>query len=190
MRKRQLVASPEVADYLNIADVTLRKWRARDYGPPSYTIGTAVRYDMAEVKAWLKQQRTAAAAPKPQADLNQVIEILDLLFEIPTLDEDETPQDVLRRIEGCDHSMWDSTGHNGDDFYRCGHCGVTPSLAAELGLNTEFSHCGHELIDREDYELLARHVDAALVGEGAFWTCEMETLDWNTDAEDDSAHAA
>jgi len=47
----------EVAEVLGLSIRTLQGWRWRGGGPPYHRIGGAIRYDMAEVRAWLDAQR-------------------------------------------------------------------------------------------------------------------------------------
>lgn len=50
---------PEVAAMTGVPDATLRYWRHVGTGPRSYKIGRRVRYDLADVVAWLDEQRSA-----------------------------------------------------------------------------------------------------------------------------------
>lgn len=55
----------EAADMLGVEPSTLYSWRARNYGPKSFTVGTAVRYERAEVQAYIdkcKAETTRGAA--------------------------------------------------------------------------------------------------------------------------------
>jgi hypothetical protein len=36
---------------------TMRCWRAENQGPPSYLVGGKLRYDVAELRAWLRAQK-------------------------------------------------------------------------------------------------------------------------------------
>jgi hypothetical protein len=40
---------------------TLRFWRATDQGPRSYVIGRRVWYDVADLAAWLDEQKAMSA---------------------------------------------------------------------------------------------------------------------------------
>jgi excisionase family DNA binding protein len=55
-----LLTVAEVARWLGVAEGTLRYWRHVRRGPPSLTVGAAVRYRPSEVEAWLEQQRGRA----------------------------------------------------------------------------------------------------------------------------------
>jgi hypothetical protein len=47
----------EVATYLRLPSAeTLYTWRKRKYGPAAARVGRYLRYDPAEVRAWLKGQ--------------------------------------------------------------------------------------------------------------------------------------
>ncbi|WP_370948179.1 helix-turn-helix transcriptional regulator [Amycolatopsis sp. cg5] len=43
----------ELEAYLGIPEKTLRDWRLKQYGPPFFRMGKHVRYEPAEVRAWL-----------------------------------------------------------------------------------------------------------------------------------------
>jgi hypothetical protein len=54
---RTPLAKPgEVADYLQKPEKTLAEWRYRGIGPKYRTVGRDVRYDWADVDAWLAEQ--------------------------------------------------------------------------------------------------------------------------------------
>ncbi|GHJ50249.1 helix-turn-helix domain-containing protein [Catellatospora sp. TT07R-123] len=46
----------ETASYLRLPVGTLYQWRYRKTGPRSYKVGRHLRYDPAEVRAWLAKQ--------------------------------------------------------------------------------------------------------------------------------------
>jgi excisionase family DNA binding protein len=46
----------EVAMYLRVPVETLYAWRKRRYGPPAARVGRHLRYDPADVRAWVKGQ--------------------------------------------------------------------------------------------------------------------------------------
>lgn len=52
--------SEEVAAMLGITDRALRQWRSEGKGPRHLKIGAMVRYDEAEVVAWLDTKRATA----------------------------------------------------------------------------------------------------------------------------------
>jgi predicted DNA-binding transcriptional regulator AlpA len=52
------LGTPEqVADYLQKPVKTLAEWRSRGDGPRYFKVGRNVRYDWADVRAWLARQR-------------------------------------------------------------------------------------------------------------------------------------
>ena len=48
--------SASAAQYLGIAEGTLRKWRMRRYGPRFQKVGGEVRYYLSDLDAWLDAQ--------------------------------------------------------------------------------------------------------------------------------------
>jgi excisionase family DNA binding protein len=46
----------EVAAYLRVPVETLYAWRKRRYGPPAARVGRHLRYDPADVRAWVRDQ--------------------------------------------------------------------------------------------------------------------------------------
>lgn len=57
----QLWSIADLSRYLQIPVESIRKWRARGGGPPAFVVGKHLRFDPAEVAAWLKKQRADAA---------------------------------------------------------------------------------------------------------------------------------
>jgi len=58
----RLATSPEVAEYLRQSVKTLANWRSQGKGPKySKPGGHDVRYDWADVRAWVASQTAAAA---------------------------------------------------------------------------------------------------------------------------------
>lgn len=51
------IRSAEAAAIIGIKDHTLRVWRLRGKGPPFFKVGYAVRYDRAEVEAWMMKRK-------------------------------------------------------------------------------------------------------------------------------------
>lgn len=49
----QLINENEAARRLGLAVPTLRKWRVHGGGPPFLKLGRAVRYDTADLDAWV-----------------------------------------------------------------------------------------------------------------------------------------
>jgi excisionase family DNA binding protein len=54
MMPEPLITEQEVAEYLGLAVITIRKWRQRGRGPKWVKCGTAVRYDWADVHEWVR----------------------------------------------------------------------------------------------------------------------------------------
>jgi excisionase family DNA binding protein len=46
----------EVSAYLRVPVETLYQWRKRKYGPPAARVGRHLRYDPADVRAWVRAQ--------------------------------------------------------------------------------------------------------------------------------------
>ncbi len=46
----------DTAEYLQLPVATLYRWSSRREGPPAYRVGRHLRYDPAEVRAWLHAQ--------------------------------------------------------------------------------------------------------------------------------------
>ncbi len=46
----------ETSTYLRIPVGTLYQWRHRRMGPPAFKVGRSLRYDPAEVRAWVTSQ--------------------------------------------------------------------------------------------------------------------------------------
>jgi predicted DNA-binding transcriptional regulator AlpA len=62
----ELLTEAEVADYDRIPASTLNEMRARrshsrsgEQGPPFYRLGRAIRYERADVEAWLNEKKVA-----------------------------------------------------------------------------------------------------------------------------------
>ena len=54
-RTESLLTVGELAGWLGIAEGTLRYWRHVHRGPPSLTVGGAVRYRPSDIEAWLER---------------------------------------------------------------------------------------------------------------------------------------
>lgn len=50
----------QAAEFLGVAENTLRYWRHFGRGPKSYNVGRTVRYDLDELKKWQDAQRANA----------------------------------------------------------------------------------------------------------------------------------
>lgn len=55
-RLDDLLTYRDVSALLDVKEVTLRSWRHRGYGPPSFKIGTTVVYRRADLIKWLEAQ--------------------------------------------------------------------------------------------------------------------------------------
>jgi hypothetical protein len=53
-RTEPLLTVAEVANWLGVAEGTLRYWRHVHRGPPSLTVGGAVRYRPNDIERWLE----------------------------------------------------------------------------------------------------------------------------------------
>lgn len=49
----------EVSDYLRVPVATLRRWRMKGTGPPSYKLGGQVRFNRTEVEDWFVAQQVS-----------------------------------------------------------------------------------------------------------------------------------
>ena len=56
-KRPQLVPERDAASYLHMAVPTLRKWRVFGDGPPFYKLGRNIRYDIADLDAWIAARR-------------------------------------------------------------------------------------------------------------------------------------
>jgi predicted DNA-binding transcriptional regulator AlpA len=57
-----LMTTPEAAALVRRPQETLRYWRWRGEGPPSFKIGRRVLYDRAELLAWITAQKHKTAS--------------------------------------------------------------------------------------------------------------------------------
>lgn len=48
-----LLTTDQAAERLNVPAPTLRYWRHRGEGPPAVKLGALVRYDAAQLEAWI-----------------------------------------------------------------------------------------------------------------------------------------
>lgn len=58
----RLVGEAAVAEFLCVSRRTLQGWRWRGGGPPFHRIGSAIRYDMAELRSWLDERRRTSTS--------------------------------------------------------------------------------------------------------------------------------
>lgn len=55
----------EAAELLKLSPVTLNQWRSHDCGPPYLRLGRAIRYRLADLRAWADAQRCATSSERP-----------------------------------------------------------------------------------------------------------------------------
>ena len=67
----QLQTTSEVAEFLRVAEITLRKWRLSGRGPRFTRCGATVRYRRQDVEAWVAA-RTVASTSEPVASMEAV----------------------------------------------------------------------------------------------------------------------
>ncbi|WP_433504879.1 helix-turn-helix transcriptional regulator [Pseudonocardia halophobica] len=60
---RRILGIPEAATLLSRSPDTLRWWRKRNEGPPSFKIGRRVVYFEDELLAWVEEQRRESLPP-------------------------------------------------------------------------------------------------------------------------------
>ena len=58
----QLLSVPELAKLLQVPVATIYRWRYRGEGPEPIRVGRHLRYDPADVAAWLEGQKVASAS--------------------------------------------------------------------------------------------------------------------------------
>src|SRR5262245_1515925 len=62
----QIYTERDTARFLDVTVSCLRKWRAREFGPPYLQIGRMIRYRKSDVKRWLERCRSdSGIATKP-----------------------------------------------------------------------------------------------------------------------------
>jgi excisionase family DNA binding protein len=61
---RSLLTTPEVADLLQVAEITLRKWRLSGAGPRFVRCGANIRYHRDDIDQWIAA-RTVASTSEP-----------------------------------------------------------------------------------------------------------------------------
>ncbi|WP_288077009.1 helix-turn-helix domain-containing protein [Rhodococcus sp. (in: high G+C Gram-positive bacteria)] len=49
----------DVAEFLNVSQATLSRWRREKAGPPFVQVGRVYRYNPVTVRAWVREQETA-----------------------------------------------------------------------------------------------------------------------------------
>lgn len=53
----EIVTEKKLAEMLDVSETTLTYWRSRQEGPPFIKMGKFIRYDMQDVRAWLREQK-------------------------------------------------------------------------------------------------------------------------------------
>ena len=64
-----LLRPEEVADLTGLSIETLAQWRSQKRGIPYLKIGRAVRYDLADVQAYLEGCRVSVSVPKERRQI-------------------------------------------------------------------------------------------------------------------------
>ena len=59
---RRLLTEVELSKILNVAVATLRRWRWAGHPPRFLKIGAAVRYDPADIEAYVEAQRRSSTS--------------------------------------------------------------------------------------------------------------------------------
>lgn len=49
----------EVAEFLQVSQATLSRWRREQVGPPFLLVGTLARYSPATVQAWVRERENS-----------------------------------------------------------------------------------------------------------------------------------
>ena len=57
-----LLTTAEVADQLQVAEITLRKWRLAGTGPRFVRCGANVRYQKSDLEAWIASRTVASTS--------------------------------------------------------------------------------------------------------------------------------
>jgi predicted site-specific integrase-resolvase len=60
MNRRPLATPKQLSEYLAVPETTLRQWRYLGTGPKYTKAGQLVRYNWADVEAWLAESRKTA----------------------------------------------------------------------------------------------------------------------------------
>ncbi len=65
MSNDDLLSTPMAAEQLGLSPATLRYWRHVQTGPPYIKLGKHVRYQRADLRAWVRSNRCQPAAGRP-----------------------------------------------------------------------------------------------------------------------------
>ncbi len=60
-----LLTVADVAQLLQVPPKSIYSWRSKGEGPPGFRVGRHVRFDPADVRAWMDRQRAAEQSPAP-----------------------------------------------------------------------------------------------------------------------------
>lgn len=125
-----MATTEELAAFLKLRPQTIRSWRSKGEGPEFHTIGNKVRYDMAEVREWLAQQR----GPKTtwsRSDLHRLVQAAAFCFNTS---KNAVP-DYFSLVLQCEHPSWyDAKESAGEVTPRCRECRCDEELAFVLGV--------------------------------------------------------
>ena len=69
MPAHALLTTKEVADMTGLSRETLAQWRSQRRGIPYLKVGGAVRYDPADVQAYLEGCRVSVSVPKERRQI-------------------------------------------------------------------------------------------------------------------------
>lgn len=89
---RPLATREQVADYLGVSVQTLDRWRKAGKGPSSRKLGRSVRYDWADVEAWVRRN---VKCPAHGAHPHNGMRCLDC----PLCTSDEEEQSIRRVLD-------------------------------------------------------------------------------------------
>lgn len=166
---RPLVSIEAVSEYLDIPIGTLRNWRTDNYGPPAYKVGKHLRYDMAEVRRWVRTQARAEnpqVSDQPRYTLAAIEQLFEIAIESEMFDAHSDPVGALEAVSGaisCEHTEWeqypDTEPGNLNLYWRCSACKASPAFV-QLVDGTAELECGHVLTEAYEYEDLADHMGA------------------------------
>lgn len=116
-----------VSSELDVPVATIRKWIVTGYGPTSYKVGRHRRWDLDEVRGWVRGQ-----ADRPALTLDGVRAVLTELDRVGYA-EALTASRVLSRVGQCEHPSWSREPGYG----VCPDCDASPRLLEMLGLGVE-----------------------------------------------------
>lgn len=68
----ELLTPQQTADFLQIAVITLQTWRALGTGPRFHRVGRQIRYNRADIEAWLAGKTEKKVTPLPEHQENKL----------------------------------------------------------------------------------------------------------------------